>query len=197
MPTMKTDLELAQAIVRGSEAACAQFVERYRGLCFHLVRRFVDCDADAFDLCQDTFIRALDRMGQYRGESSLAAWVGRVAFNIAQRRLEKTRARREVAWDGENVDDENAPVAADHGIDAVIDAERDAQRLRAAMASLSPTEQAVITLYHLDELSLAEIAAITDLPHGTLKSHLSRGRQRLRRALDAGQPPSGISRQIA
>jgi RNA polymerase sigma factor (sigma-70 family) len=194
---MTTDLELAQAIVRGSESACVLFVERHRSLCFHIVRRFVDCDADAFDLCQDTFIRALDRIGQYRGESSLAAWVGRVAFNIAQRRQEKARARREVAWDGENPDDESAPVAPDHGIDAVIDAEREAQRLRAAMASLSPTEQTVITLYHLDELSLAEIAAITDLPHGTLKSHLSRGRQRLRRALDAGRPPSDISRQIA
>lgn len=183
---MKTDLELAQAIVRGSDAACAEFVDRYRGLCFHVVRRFVASDDEAFDLCQDTFIRALDRMGQYRGESSLAAWVGRVAFNIAQRRAEKIRSRREVAWDDDERGFETTLPSNAPAIETVIDADRERQRLQAAMRSLSAAEQTVLTLYHLEELGLAEISAITGLPEGTLKSHLSRGRQRLRRMLEAG-----------
>lgn len=191
---MKTDLELAQAIVAGSDAACAEFVDRYRGLCFHVVRRFVASDADAFDLCQDTFIRALERMGQYRGESSLGSWVGRVAFNIAQRRREKIQARREVAWDDEDADFVSTLPAIGPSIETRIDAERDTRRLQAAMQTLSANEQTVLTLYHLEELPLAEIATITGIPEGTLKSHLSRGRQRLRRALEASDPTFPVER---
>ncbi len=186
---MTTDLELARAIQRGSESACTLFVERYRTLCFHIVRRFVSSDDEAFDLCQDTFLRALDRMPQFRGEGSLASWVGRIAFNIGQRRAEQQRARREVSWDAAD-QSQDRPLSdallAQDDAQHRLEVEDTQQQLHTALRTLSTTEQTVISLFYLDELSLTEIAAVTGLREGTIKSHLSRGRQRLRRAYDAG-----------
>lgn len=191
--TMKTDLDLAHAIVRGSEAACTEFVNRYRNLCFHAVRPFVTSDDEAFDLCQDTFVRALDRMGQYRGEGSLAAWLGRIALNIAKRRAEQIGARREVSWEADERSLETTLASPEPGIDVVLDARDDQRRLQQALRTLTVNEQTVLRLYHFEELSLAEISALTGQPVGTLKSHLSRGRQRLRRALDTDDDPPLIT----
>jgi RNA polymerase sigma-70 factor (ECF subfamily) len=59
-----------------------------------------------------------------------------------------------------------------------------AAHLHAAIETLPPQQRAVLTLYHLDELPIAEIAAITGLADGTIKSHLFRGRLRLRELLE-------------
>jgi RNA polymerase sigma factor (sigma-70 family) len=183
LATMTTDLELAKAIQHGSQAACAEFVDRYRALCFHIVRKFVASDDEAFDLCQDTFIRALERIAQYRGESSLGTWVGRVAWNIAARSAEKTRGRREIVLDDVHEDLVASSPSTQPALDVALDAHHTMKRLESAMRTLGATEQALLTLYHLDELPIADIAAITGLPEGTIKSHLSRGRQRLKLAM--------------
>lgn len=182
-----TDLELARAAAGGSEVACTLFVNRYRRLCYRVVRPFADSDDDALDLCQDVFVRALDRIGQYRGTGSLASWIGQLALNIGRRRAEQRRGRREVLWsDADVVEAERDPSLAPETVDPQTRLEH-AQRvdaLRRAMAQLSRAEQLTLTLFYLEELSLVEIAEVTGLPAGTIKSHLSRGRQRLRALLD-------------
>lgn len=185
-PPLVTDQELARAVASGSESACALFVNRYRGLCFRIVRRFVDSDDDAFDLCQDIFIRALERIEQYRGTGTLAAWLGQLSFNIGRRRVEQRRGRREVSWDGvEELGQALHAIGAPSPPSAQQQLEHAQQvdALQQAMTQLSSAEHLVLTLFYFDELSLAEVSEVTGLPAGTIKSHLSRGRQRLRRLL--------------
>jgi RNA polymerase sigma-70 factor (ECF subfamily) len=138
---------------------------------------------DTRELCQDTFLRVHRYLHQYRFECALKSWIGQVAYSVARRHLERKRIPvAEPASDGDplclmehladSFDLETASANAELG--AVLHAE---------IESLPPLQRTVLTLYHLDEVSIPEIARITGLAAGTVKSHLYRCRARLRHRL--------------
>jgi RNA polymerase sigma-70 factor (ECF subfamily) len=140
---------------------------------------------DTRELCQDTFLRVHRYLHQYRSESPLKSWIGQVAYSVARRHLERKRIPLvEPTCD----DDPLAAVAqvAD-GFDleaASADAELGAA-LHSEIEALPPLQRTVLTLYHLEEVPIAEIARMTGLTAGTIKSHLFRCRARLRGRLQA------------
>jgi RNA polymerase sigma-70 factor (ECF subfamily) len=140
---------------------------------------------DTRELCQDTFLRVHRYLHQYRFESALKTWIGQVAYSVARRHLERKRIPL-----AEPTGDEDAASLLDQvsdGFDleaASADAEL-GTHLQAEIEALPPLQRTVLTLYHLDELPIAEIARITGLSAGTIKSHLFRCRARLRGRLQA------------
>ena len=179
------DRTLAEAALANRPGAFARLVREHQGLCWHIIQRMVRNPEDTRELCQDTFLRVHQCLHQYRGESALKSWIGRVAYTVALRHLQRKRIPLVATHDDaageallENVGD---------GFDleaAWADAEI-AAHLHAAVEALPPLQRTVLTLYHLDELPIPEIAAITGLASGTIKSHLFRSRLRLREALEA------------
>jgi len=175
------DLALARAIREGVPGAFEHLMREHQGLCWHIVQRMVRHPDDARELCQETFLRAYRHIGQYRGDSPLKAWLGRIAYSLALRHLEKQR-RCVIAADANAADDVEY---ADPVQTETLHAQQAAgEGLHAAIDALPPLQRTVLTLYHLDELSIPEIANITGLPDGTIKSHLFRSRRRLRRLLE-------------
>lgn len=180
---------MVEAVLARRPRAFEKLVRQYQGLCWHIVHRMVRDHDDARELCQDTFLRVHRYLHQYRFDSPLKSWIGRVAYTVALRHLERKRLPL--------VDHANE---ADHGalIDNVIDTvdveaayseQESARMLHAAIESLPPLPRMLLTLYHLEEIPIPEIAAITGLADGTIKSHLFRSRLRLRRVLEAPQEP--------
>jgi RNA polymerase sigma-70 factor (ECF subfamily) len=116
---------------------------------------------------------------QFRGESSLATWIGRVAFTVALRHTEKLRLPI--------VDDEDgllmAAVPSDDDVAAAFEGLQSQALLAQAIETLPALQRLVLTLYHLQELPIAEVAAITGMAEGTIKSHLHRSRAKLRELL--------------
>jgi len=123
----------------------------------------------ADDLAQETYLEAHRKLAQFRGEGSFAAWLYRIAWSRFQMHL------RGQGPHTDELDDSIPAPPCDPG--GRIDLER-------AMARLSSAERAALTLCYALEYSHAEAARIMDLPLGTVKSHVTRGRERLRALLE-------------
>ena len=177
---MSSDQELVGAVLAGAPGAFARLVGTYQGLCWHVVVRLVRDPEDARELCQDTFLRVHQYLHQYRFESSLKTWIARIAYTTALRHLERQRdttGRWVTGEDGERLLHE---VLADGDASAVASRAEIAAQVAELIHALTPAQRTVLSLYHLDELTIPEIVLVTGLSEGTVKSHLLRGRSRLR-----------------
>ncbi len=180
----RPDRELVDAVLANRPGAFERLIGEYQGLCWHIIYRMVRHPEDARELCQDTFLRVHQCLHQYRHESALKSWIGRVAYTIALRHLQHKRIP---LVDGGEGDDCARVEQVGDGFDlesACAD-EEVAQHLRAAIDTLPPLQRMLLTLYYLDEMPIAEMAKITGLASGTIKSHLFRSRLRLRGVLES------------
>jgi RNA polymerase sigma-70 factor (ECF subfamily) len=178
------DRRLVADVLAGRAGAFEQLVREYQGLCWHVVQRMVRHPEDTRELCQEAFLRVHRSLHQYRFDAPLKSWIAQVAWSIARRHLERKRIPLVDA-----VDDEGACLLDNIGDGHDLeDAAADAQvqsKLHAAIERLPPLQRTILSLYHLDEVPIGEIAGITGLAEGTIKSHLFRSRKRLRELLDA------------
>ena len=182
---VNADRVLVAAVLAGTRGAFETLVRDHQRLCWHIINRMVRHPDDTRELCQDTFLRVHRYLHQYRFESALKTWIGQVAYSVARRHLVRKRIPiAEPAADEDSVSFVER-VADDFNLEAAsADAELGAA-LRAEIEELPPLQRTVLTLYHFDEDPIAEIARITGLTAGTIKSHLFRCRARLRGRLQA------------
>ena len=184
------DRELVAAVLAQAPGAFERLVARHQKLVWHLVYRMVQHPEDARDLSQEVFLRVYQRLSQYRHESSLATWIGRVAFSVATRHLQRKKlplvsATEDedggAAWEqvGDGFDLEAA--CADHELMGL---------LGQAIDRLPAVQRTLVTLYHLEDMPVGEIAIVTGLPEGTVKNYLFRARAKLRQVLE---PKLGVA----
>ena len=181
---MDADRALVEAVLANRAGAFEQLVRVYQGLCWHVIQRMVRHPEDTRELCQEAFLRVHRYLHQYRFDSPLKSWIGQVAYSVARRHLERKRIAL-----AEAIDDEDGLSLLDNlgdGTDLQQDhAQADDEReLHAAIERLPPLQRTILTLYHLEELPIGEIATITGLAEGTIKSHLFRSRNKLREILE-------------
>jgi RNA polymerase sigma factor (sigma-70 family) len=191
---MDADHRLAERVLAGEPGAFHELLLRYERLVQHIVFRLVRDRADAEEVCQDVFVRVHRGLASFRRESKLSTWIGRIAYRTALKRLERVGAPT-----GGGAHEEEGPTprgeivdhAAANPLDELARAELRAF-VRGKVESLPAEQRAAVTLYHLDGMSVAEVAAVMQLPAGTVKSHLFRARQRLKEMLadriGGGQP---------
>jgi RNA polymerase sigma-70 factor (ECF subfamily) len=180
---MDDDRSLVTAVLANVPGAFERLVREYQGLCWHIIQRMVRHPEDTRELCQETFLRVHQCLHQYRFDAALKSWIGQVAYSVAKRHLERKRiplAEPAADADGLSLLDH---VGDGFDLEAATADDEIARHLHAAIETLPPLQRTVLTLYHLDELPIAEIAGITGLAEGTIKSHLFRSRKLLRDAL--------------
>jgi RNA polymerase sigma-70 factor (ECF subfamily) len=183
---------IARCIVGDDRHAFAELVKRHQSAVRACLRRLTAGNhALADDLAQDTFVLAWRNLKSFRQESRFSTWLYRIATNCwlanARKRQEELLGDRDEAL----ADDESDATAphdaseADHAAGATmkIDLER-------AMASLSAAERAAIVQCYHNDLSHEEAAYVLGCPVGTVKTHVLRGKQKLKRALAARAPAS-------
>jgi RNA polymerase sigma-70 factor (ECF subfamily) len=179
--------ELVERILDGDREAFLTFIDRYERLVKHVVYRMVDDDRDREELCQDVFVRAHRYLDGFRFESKLSTWLARIARNTCLNHLEKKDmplyADEAPSPEGETPDaraalnrvpDSDADVAG-----AAVDRQR-REVVREGIDSLSEHYRTALTLYHLEGMSVSQISEVMDNPEGTVKSHLYRGRKKLK-----------------
>lgn len=175
---------VARVLARDDRHAFAELVRRHQSSVRTLLRRLTCGDAAlADDLAQDAFLRAYRGLARWRGDARLSSWLYRIAYNVFLSHRERARrqplpAEVEDAAAREDGDrgDAEAPDAAGERTLLQHDLER-------AMAALSPPERVALTLAYRDGLSHAELAAVLGCPLGTAKSHVLRGKEKLKRQL--------------
>ena len=184
------DRALVEAVLANAPGAFERLVHEYQGLCWHIIQRMVRHPEDTRELCQETFLRVHRCLHQYRQESALKSWIGQVAYSMAKRHLERKRIPLVDVVDDNDGASLLDRVADRFDLEAASADEQVVGHLHAAIESLPPLQRTILTLYHLDEVPIGEIASITGLAEGTIKSHLFRSRAKLRERL---QDPIGVS----
>jgi RNA polymerase sigma-70 factor (ECF subfamily) len=174
------DRRLIAECLAGRTAAFGDLVRRYQDRLFNAVLRVVDQPDDAADVVQEAFLNAYQSLNSFKGDSEFFTWLYRIAFNAA---ISLRRKRRAVlSIDGAPEAKATDPV--DHSEftrpgSNLERSEEDAQ-LMAALARLSPEHKAVLVLKDLEGQRYEDIAAVLDVPIGTVRSRLHRARLELR-----------------
>ncbi len=159
------DRALVASCVAGRKEAFDILVERHQRSVYLLCYRFVGKHEDAADLAQDVFVRAYRAVGSFRGNSSLATWLYRIAVNVCLNRV----ARRTPATSPlDDVLQLSAPVE-DPALE-LIRSDR-AARVRAAIARLPEKQRATLILRAYHELSHREIAQVMGSTVGAVKAN--------------------------
>jgi RNA polymerase sigma-70 factor (ECF subfamily) len=165
---------VATAIAGGAEAF-GTLVERYDRAVYHLCLRTMHDPEEARDCTQEAFFKAFRSLRTFKPGAKFSTWIFTIAYHACCDRL----GRRKRFSDGE------MPDKADPGLGPSQLAEQndEARALRAAVEALPEKYRTVITLYHLQGRRYEEIATVLDVPIGTVKTHLFRAKELLRKAL--------------
>ena len=147
---------------------------------YRLSYAIVGDEADARDATQETFIGAWKRLRELRDPERFDAWLQRIAVNSARMTL-RARGRRRVR-EIPSGDVAALAVAADGAVTTV---RSDAALLDAALDTLPTDQRTILVLHHLEGHGVAELAAILEIPVGTVKSRLHTARRTLQDALAA------------
>mgnify|MGYP001764931693 CR=1 FL=1 len=181
-PAWQADLSLARRAQRGDATAFADIVTTHQRLVWHMAWRMLQHRQEAEDCSQEVFLQVHRSLGQFRGDSALGTWIGRVAFSVALRMARKRKLRLDIPSDYEP-EQAFERIGSDEDVaGAHADGER-LQALYAAIDQLPALPRTVLSLHYRDDLPIQQIAAMLDCPEGTVKSHLNRGRNRLKAAL--------------
>lgn len=160
---------LVAACREGDSDAQRELYERHCQQVYRLMFRMVGAE-DADDLTQQVFVRVLQTIGQFRGQSALSTWLYRLATNEALQFLRRNARRTMHALGVDPADDR----ASEH---RRLD---DREMLEHALAELDPDLRAIFLLREVEQLSYYEIALALDIAEGTVASRLNRARRLLR-----------------
>ena len=189
----KVDGQFIERLKRGDAAAFETLVNERSGEIFGLLYRLTENVEEARDLTQETFLRAFQSIGHFRGESDLRTWIYRIAINQARNRWRWWRRRRReatVSIDAPEIGGGRLGLVATLKSNTVRDPEQNTllsereQALKKALSSLKRVYREAVVLRDIEGFAYEEIAATLEISVGTVKSRLARGRQELRRKLE-------------
>lgn len=166
-----SDSGWVRRMLEGDRAAGERFVSQHYPRVFRLLRCLTDDPDVAADLAQQTFTKAWAALASYRGEARLETWLHRIAYREYTHWL---RDRRDSLPLQAAV--EIADPRVTEGLLTIM--------VSRALAALTDDLRETFVLHYVQELSVSEVAAILEVPAGTVKSRLFTARQRLREMLD-------------
>ena len=194
------DAELVRRFNAGDESAFVEIVTRHRGKMFSIALGHLGNHADAEEIAQDTFIRAYRGLARFRGDSSLATWLHRIAFNLSRSRHGSFFCRHRHEFDSLDCalgNDGQATRADLIASDAPDPAREAANREFSAQVTLcigklGARQREILTLRNLLDRSYDEIAEILGIGLGTVKSRIARARKNLRGLLARTYPECAL-----
>jgi RNA polymerase sigma-70 factor (ECF subfamily) len=181
---LDADSQVVERCLSGDEGAWEQLVQTHTRRVYAICYRFVGRENEAQDLTQDVFLRVFKTLGSFRsGEGSFAVWLTRLTRNLLIDHYRRTKLERAT----DSIEDQLGALeekTALHGrTDGMLASREASEFLQAALQKLSPELREAVILRDLEELEYREIAKVLNVPEGTVKSRLNRGRSELARIL--------------
>lgn len=180
-PVSAPDESLATEAREHGEAF-EELVRRYQNRIYSLAYRMTGDNVEAYDLTQEAFLRCYAALPSFNPALRFAPWLYRIATNLCINFLQSSRVRKGGA------DPDLALQMPDHAKqpDSLYEEKELRQRIHQAILNLPAKYRAVVILRHMQDKTYEEIAAILDLPLNTVRTHLFRARELLRRRLYEG-----------
>lgn len=159
-------------------AACQWLLTEYGPMVFRMVQRIVTCREDAEEVYQDVFVKALRGIGGYDSrQATLSTWLNRIAYHES---LNFVRDKKAAIV---SIDERDLGLNTLEDSDDAPQDEETIQQLEQALEKLPPHEQAIVSMFYYDNMSLADIAYVTGSITSTVGSQLSRIRKKLYRII--------------
>lgn len=188
-----TEQDLVRRCREGDREAQRELYDRTSERIYRLLLRMTASRDDAFDLAQETYIKAFTRIGQFDGRASIATWVYRIAVNEALQFLRRAgRSKGQLE-----------SIAVESGTASGVEQRTVTIDVNDALAALTPDDRAMLLLRYQDELDYRAIADVMGCAMGTVASRLNRARSSLREILrksytseeevDHGEHPRNVS----
>ncbi|MEJ7604773.1 MAG: sigma-70 family RNA polymerase sigma factor [Bryobacteraceae bacterium] len=181
---MDTDLQVVERCVNGQESAWEELVQLHTRRVYSVCYRFTGTAEGAQDLTQEVFLRVFRTLKSFRsGEGSFSVWLNRLTRNLLIDHYRRTKADRAT----DSIEDQLGRIEESTAItsrtDSMLAGREAGELLQGALGKLSPELRETVILRDVEELEYREIALVLNVPEGTVKSRLNRGRAELARIL--------------
>jgi RNA polymerase sigma-70 factor, ECF subfamily len=178
------DLELIGRCLAGEDAAWENLIKVHTRRVYSICYRFTGSDSEAQDLTQEVFLRVFRSLKSFRaGEGSFTVWLARLSRNLLIDHYRRTKLERAT----DSIEDQlplmEQKTSTATRTDGLVSGRETGELLQAALQKLSPELRETVILRDLEELEYREIAEVLNVPEGTVKSRLNRGRAELARLL--------------
>lgn len=185
-----TDRILVENVLHGDTNAFKVIIKNTEGLVAQIIFKMIPGAEDRKDMAQDIYLKAFQKLGSFKFQSKLSTWIAQIAYNTCINHLEKKKLLL-IENNDEDSEPDNEAVEIlnkkmnplNNETEKIIFKKELSAILKKEIDKLSPVYRTLITLYHNEELNYSEIAAITELPEGTVKNYLFRARKTLRNNL--------------
>lgn len=181
--------EWVEAARRGDADAFEHLSREHAPRLFRLAVHLTRDREEAEDLVQDTLMKTWKAIPGFEGRARWSTYLVRALTNTWKNRLRSKKRSRIVAWldrrgDGDSPDPQERPDPSSSALDGIVTRERN-ERIRGALERLEPTRRLTLLLREVEDMTYEEIAEVTDVAVGTVRSRLARARRDLRVLLEA------------
>lgn len=184
----QSEEQLIERAQQGDTAAFEALVNQHAQLVYNLALRTLNNPQEADDVAQETFVRAWRALPRFRAEARFSTWLYRITTNLCYNRLPQLKQELTALDPSEDVE----LVDWSQQVDKYLLTAEMRRELQKALDNLSESYRLLLTLRHLQGLSYAEIAEITEMPLGSVKTGIFRARREMREALSHyGQTANG------
>ena len=176
-----SDQRLVTAVLNGDRDAFGLIIKKTEGLVAQMTFKMINSPGDRKDIAQDVYLKAFKNLRGFKFQSKLSTWIGQIAYNTCLHYLEKKKLVLidNFGEDGE-IPKNNFSKDVRNDTEEKLFSKELADMLHTEIEQLKPLYKTLISLYHQEELSYAEIAEITSLPEGTVKNYIFRARKILK-----------------
>jgi RNA polymerase sigma-70 factor (ECF subfamily) len=178
------DGQLVERCLAGDSAAWEDLVRIHTRRVYTICYRFTGSNADAQDLTQDVFLRVFKSLASFRSATgSFSVWLTRVTRNLLIDHYRRSKADRSTGSLDDHLPLLEEKSAISGRTEGMLAGREASELLQSALQKLSPELRETVILRDLEEMEYREIAEVLEIPEGTVKSRLNRGRAELARVL--------------
>ncbi|MES2372948.1 MAG: sigma-70 family RNA polymerase sigma factor [Bacteroidota bacterium] len=170
------ELTYIRQIIAGDTERFGYFVDTYKHMAFTIAFRVVNNHEDAEEVVQDAFVKAYISLHNFRQDSKFSTWLYKIVVNTA---LSKTRRKKLSMSDNETTVIEEIAIEGIENAYTKLAHEEQKKIINAALDEMNMEDSLLLTLFHLQELSLDEITEITGTPKENIKVKLYRARKKM------------------
>jgi RNA polymerase sigma-70 factor (ECF subfamily) len=171
------DSDLVARSLRHDERAFRELIERHHAMAYAAVRAVLGDRDEVQDVMQMVYLKAYQGLGSFRGDARFSTWL----YQIARREALDVSSRRRV--ETTDIDTVEIPAAAHHAPDTGVRERSEREWIGAALGELDAAYRTAIELRYMAERSYDEIAEIMDVPVGTVKTYVHRGKAEMKKIL--------------
>jgi RNA polymerase sigma-70 factor (ECF subfamily) len=187
-PDHAAEQDFIRRLKSRDERAFNELVQAYEQRVFGLIYRMLGRRDEAEDMAQEVFVQVFKAIDQFRGDSKLSTWLYRITVNICKNRAKYLARRHSDAQDALEPIAERAALHEAKGVtfgevarpDHMVEGYQMEHIVRKCIVELDPDFREVLVLRDVEDLTYEEIAEVTGLPDGTVKSRIHRARSMLK-----------------